>query len=265
MVKMVVGRPADPGRPPVTEAVVVNSIPGDPETLAARHDAVLERIRRAEAACGRPPGSVRLLAVSKTHPAADVRALAALGQRAFGESYLQEALAKQALLTDLPLVWHFIGPIQSNKTRGIAEHFDWVHSLDRLKTARRLAAQRPAERGPLNVCLQVKLSDEPGKAGVPPPELEGLALAVAGLAPLRLRGLMAIPAPSPDPVAQRAAFRALRGLLDSLSALGLELDTLSMGMSADLEAAVAEGATVVRIGTALFGPRGPGRPAPVIA
>jgi pyridoxal phosphate enzyme (YggS family) len=193
--------------------------------------------------------------VSKTFGADMVRALAGLGQRHFGESYLQEALEKQTALTDLGLVWHFIGPLQSNKTRGVAEHFNWVHSLDRLKIAHRLSTQRPSSLPRLNVCLQVNVSGESSKSGVSPRALPALAEDVAALPCLKLRGLMAIPAPSPDFAAQREAFRRLRNLFEDLSARGLELDTLSMGMSADLEAAIAEGASIVRIGTALFGPR----------
>jgi len=224
--------------------------------LGARLEEVLHRIRAAELKHGRPPGSVQLLAVSKTHPAAAIRALAGCGQRAFGENYLQETLAKMALLTDLPLEWHFIGPMQSNKTRAIAEHFDWTHSVERLKIAERLSSQRPDDRPPLNVCLQLNVDAEPSKAGVAPESLLPLARAVAQLPRLRLRGLMAIPAPSADLSQQRRPFRQLRAAFESCLAQGIRLDTLSMGMTADMEAAIAEGATVVRIGTALFGPRG---------
>ncbi len=216
---------------------------------------VRARIAAAEARFGRPPGSVRLLAVSKTWPAADLRAVHAAGQQAFGESYVQEALGKQEALADLELEWHFIGPVQSNKTRDIAGRFHWVHSVDRLKIARRLSAQRPAHLPPLQVCLQVNISGESSKAGCAPGEVEGLAAAVAELPRLRLRGLMAIPAPRDDFQVQRDAFRRLRALQAGLIARGLALDTLSMGMSADLEAAIAEGATMVRVGTALFGTR----------
>jgi pyridoxal phosphate enzyme (YggS family) len=184
-----------------------------------------------------------------------VRGLAACGQREFGENYLQEALEKQAELRDLPLEWHFIGPIQSNKTRAIAENFSWVHSVDRLKIAERLSAQRPAGLPPLQVCIEVNVSGEASKGGVAPAELPALAAAVAALPGLRLRGLMAIPAPASDVAAQRAAFRQVRELYDALRARGLALDTLSMGMSGDLGAAILEGATIVRIGTALFGER----------
>ncbi len=206
---------------------------------------------------GREPATVGLLAVSKTQPAAAIRDAFAAGLRDFGENYLQEALDKQAELSELPLTWHFIGPIQSNKTKSIAEHFDWVHSVDRLKIAQRLSDQRPAELSPLNICLQVNVSGEASKSGCAPEELLQLAQAVAAMPQLRLRGLMCIPAPSEDPAEQRAAFARLRALRDELP---LPLDTLSMGMSQDLEAAIAEGATWVRIGTALFGARDYGRP-----
>ncbi|QXP83511.1 YggS family pyridoxal phosphate-dependent enzyme [Methylococcus sp. ANG] len=215
--------------------------------------AVRWRIREAELACGRPEGSVRLLAVSKTQPAAVLRAAYGLGQREFGENYLQEAMEKQDALADLDILWHFIGPIQSNKTRPIAERFDWVHGIDRLKIAQRLSDQRPEEMAPLNVCIQVNIGGESTKSGVAPAGLAGLAHAVAALPRLRLRGLMAIPAPTADVGEQHAAFRRLRELMDGLDMP--ELDTLSMGMSDDLEAAVAEGATLVRIGTAIFGRR----------
>ena len=206
---------------------------------------------------GREPATVGLLAVSKTQPAAAIRDAFAAGLRDFGENYLQEALEKQAALTDLPLIWHFIGPIQSNKTRPIAEHFDWVHSVDRLKIAQRLSDQRPAHLPALNICLQVNVSGEDSKSGCSPEELTALARAVVALPNLRLRGLMAIPEPTDDVAAQHAAFARLRQLRDELA---LNLDTLSMGMSHDLEAAIAEGATWVRIGTALFGARDYGQP-----
>jgi hypothetical protein len=217
---------------------------------------VAARIREAAQAVDRDPATVGLLAVSKTQPGAAGRAAAGAGVRDFGENYLQEALDKQAELSDLPLTWHFIGPIQSNKTKSIAEHFDWVHSVDRLKIAQRLSDQRPAQLPPLNVCLQVNVSGEASKSGCAPEELRQLAQTVAALPNLRLRGLMCIPAPSDDPAEQRAAFARLRALRDELP---LTLDTLSMGMSQDLEAAIAEGATWVRIGTALFGARDYGR------
>jgi hypothetical protein len=202
---------------------------------------------------------VSLLAVSKTFGPDSVREAHAAGQMAFGENYVQEALAKIEALADLraQLQWHFIGPLQSNKTRPVAEVFDWVHSVDRLKIAERLAAQRPAGLPALNVCLQVNVSGEASKGGVAPAELPALAAAVAALAPgqLRLRGLMSIPEPTDDAGQQRAAHRRLRELLEALRQQGLVLDTLSMGMSADLEAAIAEGSTIVRIGTAIFGAR----------
>lgn len=227
----------------------------DATAPAARFEAVLARIRAAERAHGRAPGSVSLLAASKTHPPAHIRALAGCGQRAFGENYVQEALEKQAQLQDLALEWHFIGPIQSNKTRAIAAHFAWVHSVDRLKVARRLSEQRDPALPELNVCIEVNVSGEASKGGVTPSELPALAEAVALLPRLRLRGLMAIPAPAADFQAQRAPLARLAALQGELNDRGLGLDTLSMGMSDDLEAAVAEGATLVRIGTALFGPR----------
>ncbi len=224
-------------------------------TLATRLGEVRERLRRAEQQFARPTDSVQLLAVSKTRPASDVRACARLGQRLFGESYLQEALDKMLLLEDLDLEWHFIGPLQSNKTRPVAEHFAWVHSVDRLKVARRLSEQRPRQLPDLNICLQVNISGESSKSGVGLAELPRLAAEVADLPRLRLRGLMAIPAAESDFDRQRAAFRQLRQALEALRAEGFDLATLSMGMTDDLEAAVAEGATMVRIGTALFGPR----------
>lgn len=226
-------------------------------TIAKNIAKVRTRIREAAQACGRDPETVGLLAVSKTKPAAAVREAHACGQRDFGENYLQEALNKQAELSDLALTWHFIGPIQSNKTRPIAEHFAWVHSVDRLKIAQRLSAQRPAHLPPLNICLQVNVSGEASKSGCAPEELPALALAVSQLPNLRLRGLMTIPEPTRDVAQQHAACARLRQLRDDLN---LELDVLSMGMSDDLEAAIAEGATWVRIGTALFGARDYGAP-----
>lgn len=223
--------------------------------MSTIHDNIAKvrtRIREAAQASGRDPQAVQLLAVSKSKPADALRDAFACGQRDFGENYLQEALAKQAELADLDVVWHFIGPIQSNKTKPLAEHFAWVHSVDRLKIAERLSAQRPAHLEPLNICLQVNVSLEPSKSGCNPADLPALAAAVAALPNLRLRGLMAIPEPTPDVAAQRAAFARLRQLRDSLP---LQLDTLSMGMSDDLEAAIAEGASWVRIGSALFGAR----------
>jgi pyridoxal phosphate enzyme (YggS family) len=220
---------------------------------------VKRRIAAAAAAAGRDAQSVTLLAVSKTFGADAVRAAQAAGQQAFGENYVQEALDKIAQLADLrtQLEWHLIGPLQSNKTRPVAEAFDWVHSVDRLKIAQRLAEQRPAWLPPLQLCLQVNVSGEASKSGVAPADLPALAQAVAALPAdrVRLRGLMAIPEPAADMAAQRAPHRALRELMLALNAGGLQLDTLSMGMSADLEAAVAEGATLVRVGTAIFGQR----------
>lgn len=223
-------------------------------------EAARQRLARALDAAGRPPHAAELLAVSKTKPAGLIRAAHACSQRAFGENYLQEALDKQQALTDLDdIVWHFIGPLQSNKTRQVAEHFAWVHSIEREKIARRLSEQRPAELAPLNVCLQVNISAEASKAGVSLDALPTLAAAVLALPRLRLRGLMAIPAPSDDPQRQREPFARLRHALEALQARHPEapLDTLSMGMSDDLEAAVAEGATLVRLGTAIFGQRPP--------
>ena len=224
-------------------------------TPESRLHAVQTRIARATIEAGRKAETVSLLAASKTFDAAAVRDLAACGQREFGENYVQEALDKQTQLADLPLVWHFIGPIQSNKTRAIAEHFSWVHGVDRLKIAERLSAQRPAGLPPLQVCIEVNVSGETSKGGVPVSALPELADAVAALPRLQLRGLMAIPAPMAERDAQRAAFRQVRLAFDALNSRGHSLDTLSMGMSADLEAAILEGATIVRVGTALFGER----------
>ncbi|AGZ33129.1 YggS family pyridoxal phosphate-dependent enzyme [Pseudomonas sp. SWI6] len=221
-------------------------------TIADNLSALANRIESAARAAGREPASVQLLAVSKTKPASAIREIHAAGVRDVGENYLQEALAKQDELRDLPLIWHFIGPIQSNKTKAIAEHFDWVHSVDRLKIAQRLSEQRPAGLAPLNICLQVNVSGEDSKSGCAPADLPALAKAVAALPNLRLRGLMAIPEPTEDRAAQEAAFASLRRLQEGLD---LDCDTLSMGMSHDLEAAIAQGATWVRIGTALFGAR----------
>lgn len=214
-----------------------------------------ERIERACREAGRAPGSVALLAVSKTFPAEAVREAHAAGQRLFGESYLQEALPKLAALADLDLEWHFIGPIQSNKTRPIAEHFAWVHGVDRLKIAQRLAEARPDNLPPLNVCVQVNVSGEASKHGVPPAEALELAREIAGIERLRLRGFMCIPEATDDPGQQRQPFRRMRELLDRTRAADVEVDTLSMGMSGDLEAAILEGATLVRVGTAIFGRR----------
>ncbi len=228
--------------------------------LQANLTSLSERISTAAAAAGRPAGSITLVAVGKTFPAAAVLALARCGQRHFAENYLQEALAKidavRAAAPDLSLTWHFIGPIQSNKTRPIAERFDWVQSVERLKIAQRLSEQRPADLPPLNVLLQVNISGEASKSGVAPGELPALARAVAALPRLRLRGLMAIPEPSDDPARQRPPLAAMKRLFDEQRSAGFaDWDTLSMGMSADLEAAIEQGATMVRIGTALFGRR----------
>ena len=228
-------------------------------SIAENLQAVLARIHSVKIHHGREGETVDLLAVSKTFGMDAVIEAAAAGQIDFGENYLQEALDKkqaiQAARPDLLLKWHFIGPIQSNKTRPIAENFDWVHSVEREKIAQRLAQQRPAHLPPLNVCLQVNVSGEASKSGVAPEELSALAHAVAKLPQLRLRGLMAIPEPEDDFEQQRAPFRKLRTMLEQLRAEGLALDTLSMGMSADMDAAIAEGATIVRVGTAIFGKR----------
>ncbi|MEY3202264.1 MAG: hypothetical protein RIR70_1814, partial [Pseudomonadota bacterium] len=213
------------------------------------------RIAQATLQAGRAPGSVTLLAVSKTFPPEAVRAAARCGQRAFGENYAQEGADKIAALADLDLEWHFIGPLQSNKTRLVAEHFDWVHSIDREKIAQRLSDQRPAGLPPLKVCLQVNVSGEASKSGVTIAALPDLARAVAALPNLALKGLMAIPEPSDDMTLMRARFASVREALDDLNAAGFSLDTLSLGMSADLEAAIAEGATLVRVGSAIFGAR----------
>ena len=221
--------------------------------------AVRSRISLACVTAGRPVDGVTLLAVSKTFAADAVRDAFDAGCRQFGENYVQEGLDKIAALADLrgQITWHLIGPLQSNKTRPVAEAFDWVHSVDRLKIAQRLSEQRPPQLPPLQLCLQVNISGETSKSGVAPADVLALAQAVAALPRVRLRGLMAIPEPAADAAAQRVPHRALRALLATLNASGLALDTLSMGMSADLDAAVAEGATIVRVGTAIFG----GRPA----
>lgn len=226
-------------------------------TIAANISTLRSRIESAARAAQRDPGSVGLLAVSKTKPAGAIREAFAAGLRDFGENYLQEALGKQAELSDLPLCWHFIGPIQSNKTRAIAENFAWVHSVDRLKIAQRLSEQRPEGLEPLNICIQVNVSGEASKSGCTPEDLPALVASISELPRLTLRGLMAIPEPTDDVNAQAAAFAAVRTLRDNLN---LPLDTLSMGMSHDLEAAIAQGATWVRIGTALFGARDYGQP-----
>ncbi len=216
---------------------------------------VKARVARAALACGRDPHEITVLAVSKTFDHTAVRAAALLGQKDFGENYVQEALGKQIAVADPELIWHFIGPIQSNKTRGIAENFAWVHSLDRFKIAERLSAQRSCTAPPLNICIEVNVSGEASKSGVSPEALTSFVDEVAVLPQLHLRGLMAIPAPTTGLAQQRAAFRQVRELFDRLNQRGHQLDTLSMGMSADLEAAIAEGSTLVRIGTAVFGNR----------
>ena len=224
-----------------------------PENL----NSVAERIVTACRSCDRQADSVTLLAVSKTRPAADLRAAYEAGQRHFGENYLQEALDKQAELADCDIIWHFIGPLQSNKTRDVAEHFDWLHSLERLKIARRLSEQRSAGLPPLNVCLQVNIDGEDSKSGVSPEKLPELAAKVAELPNLQLRGLMAIPAPRGATDDQRTPFIRLAGLLEELKTQlpDQPLDTLSMGMSGDMEAAIFSGSTIVRIGTDIFGAR----------
>ncbi|HRN05560.1 MAG TPA: YggS family pyridoxal phosphate-dependent enzyme [Ottowia sp.] len=228
----------------------MTTIPGNLQHVRARIATACQR-------AGRGVEEVTLLAVSKTFGADAVRAAAAAGQRAFGENYIQEGVEKIAALRDLGLMWHCIGPIQSNKTRLVAEHFDWVHTVDRLKIAERLSAQRPADRPPLNVCIQVNIDGGANKSGVAPGEALALARAVAALPQLKLRGLMSIPEIAPDFEAARAVHASARALFDQLNADGLGLDTLSMGMSDDLEAAIAAGSTMVRIGTAIFGSRAP--------
>ena len=228
----------------------MTTIPGNLQHVRARIATACQR-------AGRGVEEVTLLAVSKTFGADAVRAAAAAGQRAFGENYIQEGVEKIAALRDLGLMWHCIGPIQSNKTRLVAEHFDWVHTVDRLKIAERLSAQRPTDRPPLNVCIQVNIDGGANKSGVAPGEALALARAVAALPQLKLRGLMSIPEIAPDFEAARAVHAGARALFDQLNADGLGLDTLSMGMSDDLEAAIAAGSTMVRIGTAIFGSRAP--------
>jgi PLP dependent protein len=224
-------------------------------TITEGLQAITARIGAAAAAAGRAPQDIQLVAVSKTFPPEDIRAAFACGQRAFAESYVQEALEKINDLNDLPLEWHFIGPIQSNKTRAIAQTFQWVHSVDRLRIAQRLSDARPGSLAPLQVCLQVNISGETSKSGIAPVDVALLAEQVSHLPNLRLRGLMTVPRPSDDSEVQRAAFHSMRKLLESVRALGIALDTLSMGMSDDLEAAVQEGATIVRVGRAIFGER----------
>jgi pyridoxal phosphate enzyme (YggS family) len=228
----------------------------DTQRIGANIANVRRRVSAAAEKYRRDPGDITLMAVSKTRPAEAVRAAAASGISEFGENYLQEALEKISATRDLPLHWHFIGPIQSNKTRAIAEHFDWVHSVDRLKIARRLDEQRPAGLPPLNICIQVNISGENSKSGVTPEQLAPMLGELQQCQRLVLRGLMAIPAPAEDFAEQRAAFRSVRELFEAVRGDIPTLDTLSMGMSGDLEAAIAEGATCVRIGTDIFGPRG---------
>ncbi len=226
-----------------------------PQFSPERLQAVLARIEAAARCAGRDPAAVRLLAVSKQQPVEAIAAAADAGQQEFGENYVREGVAKVEALHGRPLTWHFIGQLQGNKTREVAEHFQRVHTVDRERVATRLDTQRPHQAPPLEVLLQVRLGDEPGKGGVEPADLPRLAEFVAGLPRLRLRGLMCLPPPVDDEAQQRAPFARLRNLLEDLNRRGHALDTLSMGMSADLEAAVLEGATLVRVGTAVFGPR----------
>ncbi len=223
--------------------------------ISERLQAVQASIHDAAINVGRRPDDVQLLAVSKAHPANALREAYHAGQHRFGENYLQEALAKQAELSDLAIEWHFIGPIQSNKTQAIAQHFDWVHSVDRLKIAERLNAARPENLAPLQICLQVNVSQEESKSGLSSEDISELAIAVQSLPRLKLRGLMAIPAPSQDISEQREQFSQVRQLYEKLQSQGLVMDTLSIGMSEDFPAAIAEGATIVRIGSAIFGSR----------
>jgi pyridoxal phosphate enzyme (YggS family) len=223
--------------------------------ISANLQAVKARIRAAAQAVGRDAGAARLLAVSKGWPAECVRSAFSAGQRAFGENYVQEGVTKIIALDDLALEWHFIGPLQSNKTREVAENFDWVHSLDRIKIAQRLSAQRPSGASPLQVCLQVNVSGENSKSGVAPADVATLAHAIKSLPGIRLRGLMTIPEASENAGLLRQRFAMLRTLLEQLNAESMQLDTLSMGMSDDFEIAIAEGATILRIGTAIFGQR----------
>ena len=216
---------------------------------------VMRRIRNAEISSGREPGSVELVAVGKLHSAESIRKLAGLGQMAFAENFVQEAIEKQKILSDLAVQWHFIGSIQSNKTRLISNHFSWVHSVERYKIARRLSSQRPARLDPLNICLQVNLQQEQSKSGITANEILPLLEQTVELPQLTVRGLMIVPKPAENPEDQRPVFAQLRKLLENANDQGYSLDTLSMGMTDDLEAAIAEGATHVRIGTALFGPR----------
>lgn len=225
------------------------------KSIAQNLQCLYKQIHGAEQKYIRNPGSVTLLAVSKTHPAEKIRMAADCGQCHFGESYLQEALRKIRDIDDSRLIWHFIGPIQSNKTRGIAENFSWVHSVDRIKIAKRLNEMRPDPLPPLNICIQINISGEATKSGIVPDRLAAMAAQIIDLPRLRLRGLMAMPEETGDFAAQRHAFHGMRQSLEKLQGTGFNLDTLSMGTSHDMEAAIAEGATIVRIGTAIFGPR----------
>ncbi len=227
------------------------------DSIALRTRFLLAETARLAAAHGRAADAVTLIGVSKTHPAGSILEAVDAGLRHVGESYVQEALDKIASLPGLPVVWHFVGRLQANKTAAVAANFDWVHAVDRLRIAERLNGQRPAGKAPLQCCIEVNLSGEQSKGGVSPEELPALASAMAALPRLQLRGLMALPAPTEDPALQREPFARLRGLLESLRGEHPQLDTLSMGMSGDMDAAIAEGATLVRIGTALFGPRVP--------
>jgi PLP dependent protein len=229
-----------------------------PQNSTLHVNYVRSRIHKAAARAGRDPATVTLVAVTKAQTAESIRLAATAGVTDFGENYLQEALPKMDRLADLPLTWHFIGGIQSNKTRAIAERFDWVHSIDRLSVARRLSEQRPFHAPPLNLCIQVELVPEPNKGGIEPGGVAALAAAAAQLPRVRLRGLMSVPPAQPNTGAARALFARLRALLEELNANGHKLDTLSMGMSGDFESAIAEGATLVRIGSAIFGARLPG-------
>jgi PLP dependent protein len=250
-------------QPPKTDAKTVPNAMNDSLATAQspQPNSVVERWRQVQAQVSDlirqfgPGHSVQVLAVSKFHPASAIRTLAQLGHLDFGENYLQEALSKQSELQDLPIRWHFIGQIQSNKTRPIAEQFAWAHTVDRLKIAQRLSEQRPTHLPPLNICLQVKWIEEPGKGGAWPSEVPNLAKQIAALPNIKLRGLMCLPPPSDDFAEQRRYFDDTKTLLDQLNASGMNLDTLSMGTSADLAAAIAAGATMVRIGTAIFGER----------
>ena len=227
-----------------------------PSTLGERYCALTQRLRAVEAHFGRPENGTCLVAISKTHPAQAIREVAALGQMDFGENQLQDALSKMEHLSDLKFIWHFVGPIQSNKCRDIAYHFDWVHSVDRLKIARRLSELRPTGADPLNILLQVNLQNEVTKSGVSVDAVSDLAGAVKQLSNIHLRGLMAIPAPEKDFARQRAVFASLRELSEAINQeQKTAMDCLSMGMTDDMEAAIAEGATHVRVGTAIFGPR----------